>query len=113
MANVYAEKAQAQEAKNSLSQSRWDKVKSWTAWAVGGVFLGIGLVGALFTKMGNGCQAYADSLNDKSEQGKQEAQQIINDSKEKWKGEVRRKEVDNDSISITSSEDGEVVDLVA
>jgi len=33
-------------------------------------------------KAGNGCQEYAETLNNRSEQHKQEAQQIINDSKE-------------------------------
>jgi len=113
MANVYAERADAREAQNNFFWAKWDKVKAGVALVVGGIFLGIGLIGVLFTKAGNGCQAYADRINIQGEAKKQKGQQILNDSRENWKRKVRSEKVDSDSISITSSEDGEIVDVEA
>ena len=108
----YAKKAHIKEAENSLSQSRKDKTKSWAWTIIAAPFI---LLGTILIWMGNGCQAQAETANNRAEQHKQKAQQIINDSREEWKREVRRERVDSDSISITSSEHGdeygEVVDV--
>ncbi|MCE8159154.1 MAG: hypothetical protein I3270_02670 [Candidatus Moeniiplasma glomeromycotorum] len=110
MVNVYAERSDIKSAENSTLWSRACKVGKWAFLAVAAPFL---VIGFICTFLGEGCQAQAESFNTKSEQHEQQAEQTLNDSKENWKRKVRSEKVDSDSISVTSSEDGEVVDLLA
>jgi len=106
MVNIY--KKRAQEAKSELTKSRLQKVMSWIIWPLAIAFTAIGTV---FLVVGNGCQNASTKVNEWSEENKQKAYDKLGSNQNEWSREVKKEKVDSDSISITSSEDGEVVDL--
>lgn len=103
----------SQEAKNSRN---WSYLKWAGALVLAGFAAIFGIARWGFATLEKGCKAGSETLDNWSQEDAQKAQEINDEIKgdlKAWKKEVKKEKVDDDSISITSSEDGEVVELTA